>query len=112
MVALFLCQTAVAATDVSFFMCYRPTHPEDPTTKALVAFEKKNPDVHPKQWGGLILPGGVVTDPAVREQVVAEISAFGQNELGLSLRGVVESPIKGRDKGNVEYLAWWAKASG
>ena len=58
MVALFLCQTAVAVTDVSFFMCYRPTHPEDPTTKALVAFEKKNPDVHPKQWGGLILPGG------------------------------------------------------
>ena len=56
--ALFLCQTAVAATDVSFFMCYRPTHPEDPTTKALIAFEKKNPDVHPKQWGGLILPGG------------------------------------------------------
>jgi predicted rRNA methylase YqxC with S4 and FtsJ domains len=41
--------------------------------------------------------------------VVAEISAFGQNELGLTLRGVVESPIKGRDKGNVEYLAWWAK---
>jgi len=54
-------------------------------------------------------PGGVVTDPAVRAQVVADISAFGQNELGLSLRGVVESPIKGRDKGNVEYLAWWSK---
>ena len=52
-----LCQVA-AATDVSFFMCYRPTHPEDPTTKALNAFEKANPDVHPKQWGGLILPGG------------------------------------------------------
>ena len=39
-------------------MCYRPTHPEDPTTKALNAFEKLNPDIHPKQWGGLILPGG------------------------------------------------------
>ena len=50
--------TQAVATDVSFFMCYRPTHPEDPATKALVAFEKKNPDVHPKQWGGLILPGG------------------------------------------------------
>ena len=22
---------------------------------------------------------------------------------------LMESPIKGRDKGNVEYLAWWAK---
>ena len=49
---------ASAATDVSFFMCYRPAHPEDPATKALEAFEKLNPDVHPKQWGGLILPGG------------------------------------------------------
>ena len=57
-VGLLLCQTVVAATDVSLFMCYRPTHPEDPTTKALVAFEKTHPDVHPKQWGGLILPGG------------------------------------------------------
>ena len=54
-------------------------------------------------------PGGVVTDPAVREQVVADISEFGKTELGLSLLGVVESPIKGRDKGNIEYLAWWRK---
>jgi len=52
------CITANAATDVSFFMCYRPSHPEDPATKALNAFEKQNPDIHPKQWGGLILPGG------------------------------------------------------
>jgi multiple sugar transport system permease protein len=56
-VAILLC-SAAGATDVSFFMCYRPTHPEDPTTKALVAFEKAHPDIHPKQWGGLILPGG------------------------------------------------------
>jgi len=57
-------------------------------------------------------PGGVVTDPAVRAQVVADVSAFGRETLGLTLRGVVESPIKGRDKGNVEYLAWWAKEVG
>jgi 23S rRNA (cytidine1920-2'-O)/16S rRNA (cytidine1409-2'-O)-methyltransferase len=54
-------------------------------------------------------PGGVVTDPAVREQVVADITEFGKNKLNLSLLGVVESPIKGRDKGNIEYLAWWRK---
>ena len=54
-------------------------------------------------------PGGVVTDPAVREQVVADISAFGKDTLGLSLLGVAESPIRGKDKGNVEYLAWWRK---
>ena len=56
-------------------------------------------------------PGGVVADPAVREQVVADISAFGRNSLGLDLLGVAESPIRGRDKGNVEYLAWWRKGA-
>ena len=54
-------------------------------------------------------PGGVVTDPNVREQVVADISEFGESTLGLRLLGVVESPIRGKDKGNVEYLAWWRK---
>jgi len=54
-------------------------------------------------------PGGVVADPSVRERVVAEISAFGTDTLGLALLGTVESPTRGRDKGNVEYLAWWRK---
>ena len=54
-------------------------------------------------------PGGVVADPSVREQVVADISDFGRMRLGLELLGLAESPIRGRDKGNVEYLAWWRK---
>ena len=54
-------------------------------------------------------PGGVVSDPAVREQVVVDISQFGRSELGLELLGLAESPIKGKDKGNIEYLAWWRK---
>ena len=54
-------------------------------------------------------PGGVVTDPAVRTRVVDDISTFGTQTLGLKLLGVAESPIRGRDKGNVEYLAWWRK---
>ena len=54
-------------------------------------------------------PGGVVTDPAVRKDVVDGISEFGRGSLGLFLLGVAESPIRGRDKGNVEYLAWWRK---
>jgi 23S rRNA (cytidine1920-2'-O)/16S rRNA (cytidine1409-2'-O)-methyltransferase len=54
-------------------------------------------------------PGGVVSDPEIRRQVVEDISEFGKKELSLSLLGVVESPIKGRDKGNIEYLAWWRK---
>ena len=54
-------------------------------------------------------PGGVVRDPAVRQRVVDDISHFGQESLGLTLLGVAESPIRGREKGNVEYLAWWRK---
>ena len=54
-------------------------------------------------------PGGVVTDPAVRARVVDDISSFGTQTLGLELLGVAESPLRGRDKGNIEYLAWWRK---
>ena len=54
-------------------------------------------------------PGGVVTDPAVRARVVDDISKFGTQKLGLDLLGVAESPLRGRDKGNIEYLAWWRK---
>ena len=54
-------------------------------------------------------PGGVVTDPAVRARVVDDISRFGTQKLGLDLLGVAESPLRGRDKGNIEYLAWWRK---
>ncbi|MCQ2388251.1 MAG: TlyA family RNA methyltransferase [Kiritimatiellae bacterium] len=54
-------------------------------------------------------PGGVVKDPEVRARVLDDVSAFGRDELRLELLGVVESPIRGKDKGNVEYLAWWRK---
>lgn len=54
-------------------------------------------------------PGGVVSDPEVRRRVVEDISNFGTQVLGLELRGVVESPIRGREKGNIEYLAYWRK---
>ena len=54
-------------------------------------------------------PGGVVSDPEVRRRVVEDISEFGTKTLGLELLGVEESPIRGREKGNVEYLAWWRK---
>jgi 23S rRNA (cytidine1920-2'-O)/16S rRNA (cytidine1409-2'-O)-methyltransferase len=56
-----------------------------------------------------LAPGGVVTDPKVRAAVVDDIVAFGKGELGLELAGLTESPIRGRDKGNIEYLAYWRK---
>ncbi len=52
--ALALC---AAATDVTFLMCYRPDHPEDPSTKQLLRFSAAHPEIRPLQWGGLALPG-------------------------------------------------------
>lgn len=52
-------------------------------------------------------PGGVVSDPAVRRRVLDDIIAFGTQTLGLEMLGIAESPIRGREKGNVEYLAYW-----
>ena len=65
----------------------------------------------------VLLPGGEIVSlvkpqfEAGRGQapVVEDISAFGTQALGLALLGVAESPIRGREKGNVEYLAWWRK---
>jgi 23S rRNA (cytidine1920-2'-O)/16S rRNA (cytidine1409-2'-O)-methyltransferase len=50
--------------------------------------------------------GGVVKDEAVRREVVDNIRAFGEDELGLTCRGVCESPVRG-PAGNVEFLAYW-----
>jgi len=47
--------------------------------------------------------GGIVSDPAKHERVIHEVNQVA-TELGLSVRGVVESPIRGAD-GNHEFLA-------
>ncbi len=52
--------------------------------------------------------GGVVRDPAVREEVVERIRRFGVETQGLQWLGVCESPVRG-PAGNVEFLAWWRK---
>ena len=46
---------------------------------------------------------GVVNDPAVRKRVVEEVRQALRNA-GFSCEDVVESPIKGKRSGNVEYL--------
>ncbi len=53
--------------------------------------------------------GGVVRDPAVRENVISKIRSFGENELGLVWRGICESPVKG-PAGNVEFPVYWEKS--
>ena len=48
--------------------------------------------------------GGVVRDVAHQQEAVDAVTAFAASELGLALRGVVPSKVKG-PKGNQEYLA-------
>ncbi len=55
-------------------------------------------------------PGGLVRDEALRLEARDEIVRFGREELGLELLGLDESPIKGREMGNIEYLSYWRKA--
>ena len=54
-------------------------------------------------------PGGLVRDEGLRLAARDEIVRFAKEELGLELLGLAESPIKGREMGNIEYLSWWRK---
>jgi len=55
---------------------------------------------------GEVGKGGIVTDPAQHERVVAEVNRAAE-ELGLRVCEVIRSPIHGAD-GNVEFLALYA----
>ena len=55
---LLVVTSVASATDVTFLMCYRPDHPEDPATKQILQFTAAHPEIRPFQWGGLTLPGG------------------------------------------------------
>lgn len=50
---------------------------------------------------------GVVRDSKVHEEVIEKVVTFGAS-IGLSLRGLTFSPIKGPE-GNIEYLAYFVK---
>ena len=49
--------------------------------------------------------GGVVRDPAVHRRVLETVTA-DMAALGLGLRGLMVSPLRG-PAGNVEFLGWW-----
>jgi 23S rRNA (cytidine1920-2'-O)/16S rRNA (cytidine1409-2'-O)-methyltransferase len=59
---------------------------------------------------GEVGKGGIVKDPAQHQRVTAEVNALAES-LGLRIRGVMESPIKGAD-GNKEFLALYERSSG
>ena len=52
---------------------------------------------------GQVPGGGIVRDPKQHARVIDEVSRAAR-ELGLEVRGVIESPLHGAD-GNVEFLA-------
>ncbi len=54
-------------------------------------------------------PGGLVRDEKLRLEARDGIVSFAKDELGLELLGIEESPILGREMGNVEYLSYWRK---
>lgn len=56
---------------------------------------------------GEVGSGGIVRDPEKRERVIQEVNDSAR-ELGLDVRGLIESPIQGAD-GNVEFLACYQK---
>ena len=54
-------------------------------------------------------PGGLVRDGKLRLEARDGIVAFAESALGLELRGLDVSPIRGKEMGNVEYLSYWRK---
>jgi 23S rRNA (cytidine1920-2'-O)/16S rRNA (cytidine1409-2'-O)-methyltransferase len=58
---------------------------------------------------GEVGSGGIVRDKEKHARVVQEVNQAAR-ELGLEVRGVIESPIQGAD-GNVEFLACYEKLS-
>ena len=54
-------------------------------------------------------PGGLVRDDALRLEARDSIVRFAREELSLELLGLAESPIRGKEMGNLEYLSFWRK---
>ena len=52
--------------------------------------------------------GGIVSDPAKHARVIEEVNQSAR-ELGLIVRGVIVSPLRGAD-GNIEFLALYERA--
>ncbi|MBQ5530987.1 MAG: TlyA family RNA methyltransferase [Kiritimatiellae bacterium] len=57
-------------------------------------------------------PGGLVRDESVRVAARDGIMDFAEHELGLERLGLAQSPVPGREAGNIEYLAYWRKNAG
>jgi lysozyme len=58
-----------------------------------------------------VKPGDKISQYWADEYLKEDIEAVEAQieELGLTLLGLAESPIKGREMGNVEYLSYWRR---
>ena len=98
----------VAVTDVSF-ISLRLILP--PIVDVLASGGKIVALIKPQfEVGKGNAPGGLVRDEKLRLEARDGIVAFGKAELGLELLGLDESPIRGREMGNIEYLSYWRKS--
>ncbi len=59
---------------------------------------------------GEVGKGGIVRDPEKHARVIEEVNQAA-GKLGLAVRNVIESPLRGAD-GNVEFLALYEKSTG
>ena len=99
----------VAVTDVSF-ISLRLILP--PIVEVLAPGGKIVALIKPQfEVGKGNAPGGLVRDEALRIEARDGIVRFAQEELGLELLGLAESPIRGKEMGNVEYLSYWRKGA-
>ncbi|KAG5176108.1 hypothetical protein JKP88DRAFT_228040 [Tribonema minus] len=56
-----------------------------------------------------IMAGGVVIDTAVHEEICQRAQQWLEAQAGWQWRGTVESPIRGLDSGNIEFLMYGRK---
>ena len=99
---------AVAVTDVSFIslrLILPPIRGVLAPGGRIVALVKPQFEV-----GKGKAPGGLVRDEALRLAARDEIVRFATDELKLELLGLAESPIRGKEMGNIEYLSYWRKS--
>lgn len=99
------CEPQLAVTDVSFIslkLILPPIKDVLVPGGEIVALIKPQFEV-----GKGNAPGGLVRDEALRLAARDEIVRFAREDLSLELMGLEESPIKGREMGNIEYLSYW-----
>ena len=97
----------IAVTDVSFIslkLILPPIAEVLASGGRIVALIKPQFEV-----GKGMAPGGLVKDEALRIGARDEIVRFAVEELKLKLLGLAESPIRGKEMGNIEYLSYWEK---